>query len=67
MSLAASILNRWAPILEAVELRAASHGRFEVNLDGRLLFDARAAGSLPEAGLVEAMLEADMGPALQWR
>ncbi len=67
MSLGASILGRWAPIVEALELRAASHGRFEVRLDGRLVFDNRALDRLPEPGEVESLLEAELGPALEWR
>jgi Rdx family protein len=67
VSLAGSILGRWAPIVEALDLRAASHGRFEVRLDGRLVFDTRALDRLPEPGEVESLLEADLGPALDWR
>lgn len=67
MSLAGSILGRWAPIVEALEIRAASHGRFEVRVDGRLVFDSRALDRLPEPGEVESLLEPQMGPALDWR
>ena len=67
MGLAASILGRWAPVVEALELRAASHGRFEVRVDGRLVFDSRALDRLPEPGEVESLLEADLGPPLEWR
>jgi len=67
VSLAAGILGRWAPVVGALELTAASHGRFEVRADGELVFDAREAGRMPAEGEVEELLVTSFGPALDWR
>ena len=44
MSLAAEILDGWAPSLRVVELRSGTKGRFEVSLDGELVFSKAALG-----------------------
>ena len=67
MSLAGELLSRWAPIMRAVELTSGSSGRFEVTLDGELLFSKRASGRFPKPGEVESLLEHRLGPALEWR
>jgi len=38
VSLADDILSKWAPIMRQVELRPGGSGRFEVTLNGELLF-----------------------------
>jgi len=67
VSLASELLGRWAPIMRAVELRTASRGRFEVSLDGELIFSKESAGRFPNPGEVAAMFEQKLGPALDWR
>ena len=67
MSLAAELLSRWAPIMRAVELQSGSGGRFEVTLDGELMFSKKAAGRFPKPGEVAGLFEKKLGPALDWR
>jgi selT/selW/selH-like putative selenoprotein len=67
VSLAAEILSRWAPIMRTVDLRSGDHGRFEVTLDGKLVFSKAAAHRFPKAGEVSRTIETTLGPPLQWR
>ena len=67
MSLAAELLSRWAPIMRAVELQSGSSGRFEISLDGELLFSKKAVGRFPAPGEVAGLFEKKLGPALDWR
>ena len=67
MSLAGELLGRWAPIMRAVELQSGSRGRFEVSLDGTLVFSKETAGRFPKPGEVAALFEKKLGPALDWR
>lgn len=67
MSLASELLGRWAPIMRAVELQSGSGGRFEVSLDGDVVFSKKSAGRFPKPGEVAALFEQKLGPALEWR
>ncbi len=67
MSLAGEVLSRWAPIIRAVELVSASHGRFDISLDGELVFSKKASGRFPKPGEVAGRFEKTLGPALDWR
>ena len=67
MSLAGEVLSRWAPIMRAVELVSASHGRFDISLDGELIFSKKASGRFPKPGEVAGHFEKKLGPALDWR
>ena len=67
MSLAGEVLSRWAPIIRAVELVSGSNGRFEVTLDGELVFSKKAVGRFPREGEVSGQFEKKLGPALDWR
>jgi len=67
VSLAGELLSRWAPIMRAVELQSGSKGRFEVSLDGSLVFSKETAGRFPKPGEVAALFEKKLGPALDWR
>ena len=67
MSLANELLSRWAPIMRTVELQSGSSGRFEVRLDGDLLFSKKASGRFPKPGEVAGLFEKKLGPALEWR
>jgi selenoprotein W-related protein len=67
VSLAGEVLGRWAPIFRAVELVSGANGRFDVTLDGELVFSKKAAGRFPRAGEVSGQLEKKLGPALDWR
>ncbi len=67
MSLASEMLDRWAPIMRAVELISSSGGTFAISLDGQLVFSKKAAGRFPKPGEVAALFEKKLGPALEWR
>lgn len=67
MSLANELLSRWAPIMRTVELQSGSSGRFEVTLDGEVLFSKKASGRFPKPGEVAGLFEKKLGPALEWR
>lgn len=67
MSLASDLLSRWAPIMRTVELQTSSNGRFEITLDGELLFSKETTGRFPNPGEVAAFFEKKLGPALDWR
>jgi selT/selW/selH-like putative selenoprotein len=67
VSLASDLLSRWAPIMRTVELQTSSNGRFEITLDGELLFSKEATGRFPNPGEVAAIFEKKLGPALDWR
>lgn len=67
MGLANELLSRWAPVMRAIELSSGSSGRFEVTLDGELLFSKKATGRFPKPGEVAGLFEEKLGPALEWR
>jgi selenoprotein W-related protein len=53
--------------MRAVELQSGSGGRFEISLDGELIFSKEAAGRFPKPREVAALFEKKLGPALDWR
>lgn len=67
MSLANELLDSWAPIMRTVELRSGSTGRFEVTLDGELVFSKAALKRHANPKEVAAEFEKRLGPPLAWR
>jgi predicted Rdx family selenoprotein len=67
VSLASEILDGWAPVLSAVELKGGSKGRFEVTLDGELIFSKAALGRHAEKGEIRKDVERRIGKPLSWR
>ena len=67
MGLGDELLSRWAPIVRALELQSASHGRFAIYLDDELVFDKQEAKRFPKPGEVASLFEQKLGPALDWR
>ena len=67
MSLANELLSRWAPIMRTIELQSGSSGRFEITLDGELMFSKKASGRFPKPGEIAGLFEKKLGPALEWR
>jgi selenoprotein W-related protein len=67
VSLANELLSRWAPIMRTVELQSGSGGRFEITLDGELVFSTKAEGRFPKPGEIAGLFEKKLGPALEWR
>jgi selT/selW/selH-like putative selenoprotein len=53
--------------MRGVELQSGSGGRFEVSLDGELIFSKKAADRLPRPDEVAGLFEKKLGPALDWR
>jgi selenoprotein W-related protein len=67
VSLAGALLSAWAPIMRTVELQGGSNGRFEITLDGELLFSKKQTGRFPKPGEIAGMFEKKLGPPLEWR
>ena len=67
MSLANELLAGWAPILRTVELRSGNTGRFEVTLDGELVFSKAQLKRHPKPGEVTSAFEQRLGRPLAWR
>lgn len=62
VGLASELLERWAPVIAAVELLPSSRGRFEVTLDGELVFSKAALGRHAGPGEVAALVRERIGP-----
>jgi selT/selW/selH-like putative selenoprotein len=67
VSLAGELLGRWAPIMRTVELRSGNRGRFEVSLDGEVIFSKAATNRFPKRGEVEGLFEERLGAPPPWR
>ena len=67
MSLASEVLDGWAPVMSGVELKGGSKGRFEVTLDGELIFSKAALGRHAEKGEIRSEVERRIGKPLAWR
>jgi selenoprotein W-related protein len=64
VGLADELLKGWAPIVAAIELLPSSKGRFEVMLDGELLFSKAALGRHAEPGEIAALVRDRVGPEI---
>ena len=67
MSLADELLSGWAPILRGVELKSGTKGRFEVTLDGEVIFSKESLKRHANPGEVSREIERRLGPRLEWR
>lgn len=65
IALAKEVLDGWAHRLVALTLRPSSGGRFEVTLDGELIFSKAELGRHPEAGEVAATVAQRIGAPAQ--
>lgn len=59
------LLTGWAPIIEKIDLVPSSNGRFEVTLDGELLFSKAEIGRHAEPGEVVGLVRARIGPEIE--
>jgi selenoprotein W-related protein len=59
------LLTGWAPIIENIELVPSSKGRFEVTLDGDLIFSKAALGRHAEPGEVAGLVRDRIGPEIK--
>lgn len=57
-------MNAWAPIIEAIDLVPADKGRFEVTVDGELIFSKVVLGRHAEPGEVFALAREKLGPEI---
>ena len=55
----------WAPIIERLDLIPSSKGRFEVTVDGTLLFSKAELGRHAEPGEVVALVRSKLGPEIE--
>ena len=53
--------------MRGVELRGGTKGRFEVTLDGELIFSKAAQGRHAKPGEIKAAFEEKLGGPLSWR
>ena len=67
MGLAEELMDRWAPLLDGVELKTGSKGRFEVHMDGQEVFSKARLGRFPAGGEVGKLLEPRLGTPPKWR
>jgi selenoprotein W-related protein len=67
VSLANEVLSRWAPIMRTVDLVSGTSGRFEISLDGQLVFSKKQLGRFPKPGEIAGIFEKKLGPPLDWR
>jgi selenoprotein W-related protein len=56
------ILTGWPHDIEAIELVASSGGRFEVALDGELIFSKAVLGRHAQPGELAGLLRDRLGP-----
>ena len=54
----------WAPIIATIELVPSSKGRFEVMLDGELIFSKAKLGRHAKPGEVADLVRARVGPEI---
>ena len=57
-------MSGWAPIIETIELLPSSKGRFEVILDGALIFSKASLGRHAEAGEIAQIVRDVIGPEI---
>jgi len=59
------LLTGWAPIITDIELVPSSGGRFEVTLDGELIFSKAALKRHAEPGEVAGLVRDRIGPEIE--
>jgi len=60
----AELLNGWAPRISRALLLPSGGGRFEVTLDGELLFSKATLKRHPHPGEVHGLVAARLGPPI---
>jgi len=59
------LLTGWAPVIENIDLVPSAKGRFEVTLDGELIFSKAALGRHAEPGEIAAIVRERIGPEIE--
>ena len=67
MSLAGELLVGWAPVIGELVLKSSSGGRFEVSVDGEVVFSKATLKRHVQPGEIAGMMEKRLGPKLAWR
>jgi selenoprotein W-related protein len=62
VGLADELLHGWAPIIASIDLIPSSEGRFEVILDGQLIYSKAALGRHAEPREIAALVRDRVGP-----
>ena len=57
-------MEGWAPVIENIELLPSSKGRFEVILDGALIFSKAELGRHAKPGEVAKIVRKHIGPEI---
>jgi predicted Rdx family selenoprotein len=65
VGLADELLSGWAPVIEAIELQCSSKGRFEVTLDGELIFSKASLGRHAKEGEIAALVRERIGAEIR--
>ncbi|MHB8573138.1 MAG: Rdx family protein [Candidatus Dormibacteria bacterium] len=63
--LAAELLEGWGPVVSRLEMIPAGGGRFEVTLDGELIFSKAALKRHAQPGEVAGLVAARIGPRIE--
>lgn len=58
-------MGGWAPIIEQIVLIPSDKGRFEVTLDGELIFSKADLGRHAQPGEVAGLVRQHLGPAIE--
>jgi selenoprotein W-related protein len=58
------LLTAWAPIIENIELVPSSKGRFEVTLDGELIYSKASLGRHANPGEIVEIVRERIGPEI---
>jgi selenoprotein W-related protein len=58
------LLKNWAPVIKGIRLIPSSGGRFEVILDGELIFSKATLKRHAAPGEVAGLVEQQIGPPL---
>ena len=59
------LLQGWAPVIERIDLIPTSQGRFEVTLDGELIFSKKALGRHAAPGEVAGLVRERLGAEIE--
>ena len=59
------MLTGWAPIIETIELIPSSKGRFEVVVDGEVVFSKAALGRHAKPGEVAGLVRDRIGSEIE--
>ena len=58
------LLQGWAPIIASIDLIPSSKGRFEIVLDGELIYSKAALKRHAESGEVAGLVRDRLGPEI---